>query len=40
MNIHGVVDHVGLVEKLDLPFKDLFVGVKLMLLKEFEQRED
>lgn len=39
MDVHGVVDHVGLVEELDLGLEDLLIGVKLPLLKELHQWE-
>jgi hypothetical protein len=39
VDVHGVVDHVGLVEELDLGLEDLLIGVKLPLLKELHQWE-
>lgn len=39
MDVHGVVDNVGLVEELDLGLEDLLIGVKLPLLKELHQWE-
>ena len=40
MDVHGIINHVGLVEKLDFGLKDLVVLVELALLKELEKRED
>ena len=39
MDVHGVVDHVGVVEELDLGLQDVVVVVQLALLEELEQRE-
>ena len=39
VDVHGVVDHVGLVEELDLGLEDLLVGVELPLLEKLHQRE-
>lgn len=40
MDVHGVVDHVGLAEELDLGLEDLVVVVELPLLEELEEGED
>lgn len=40
MDVHGVVDHVGLVEELDFGLEDLLVGVELALLEKLQQGED
>lgn len=39
MDVHGVVDHVGLVEELDLGLENLLIWVQLTLLKELQKRE-
>lgn len=40
MDVHGVINHVGFVEKFDLGLEDLLVGVKLPLLKKLKEREN
>lgn len=40
MDVHGVVDHIGLAEELDLGLEDLVLGVELALLEELKQGED
>lgn len=40
VDVHGVINHVGLVEELDLGLEDLLIGVKLPLLKKLEEREN
>lgn len=40
MDVHGVINHVGLIEKLDFGLEDLLIGVKLPLLKELKEREN
>lgn len=40
MDVHGVVDHVCLVEELDLRLEDLLIWVQLTFLKKLQQRED
>lgn len=37
MDVHGVVDHVGLVKELDLGLEDLLIWVHLSLLQELEK---
>lgn len=39
MDVHGVVDHVGLAQELDLRLEDLLVGIELPLLEELQHRE-
>lgn len=39
MDVHGVVDHVGLAQELDLRLEDLLVGVELPLLEELQDGE-
>ena len=39
VDVHGVINHVGLVQKLDLELEDLLIGVKLTLLEELEDGE-
>lgn len=39
MNIHGVVNHVRVVEKLDLSLQNISLGIQLPLLQELQQRE-
>lgn len=40
MDIHSVVYHVGLAEKLDFGLEDLTIIVELPVLEEFEHRKD
>ena len=39
VDVHCVINHVGLVQKLDLELEDLLIGVKLTLLEELEYGE-
>lgn len=36
MDVHSVINHVSVVEKLDFEFEDVFVWVKTTLLEEFQ----
>lgn len=36
MNVHGVINHISVVEKLDFEFEDVLVCVKASLLEKFE----
>lgn len=40
VDVHGIVDHVGLVKELDLGLQDLVVLVELAFLEELKKRED
>lgn len=40
MDVHGVVDHVGLGQQLNFRFQDLVVAVKLLVLQKLQQREN
>jgi hypothetical protein len=40
VDIHGVIDHVGLVEKLDLRLEDLLVLMEPALLEKLQNWED
>ena len=39
VDVHGVVDHVGFVEELDLLFQDLAILVETTLLEKLEYWE-
>jgi hypothetical protein len=39
VDIHSVVNHVGLVEKLDLRLEDLLILMKTALLEKLQNRE-
>jgi hypothetical protein len=40
VDVHGVVDHVGLGQQLDLRLQDLVIAVDLLVLQKLQQRED
>lgn len=40
VNIHGVIDHVSVVEELDLGLEYVFIRVHPSLLQELQQGED
>lgn len=40
VDVHGVIDHVSLVEELDLGFENLVILIQLAFLEEFEEREN
>ena len=39
-DVHGVINHISVVEELNFEFEDVFVGVKTSLLEELEEGED
>lgn len=40
VDVHGIVNHVGLIKKFDLGLEDLLIGVELAFLKKFKKWED
>lgn len=40
VDVHGIVNHVSLIKKIDLGLEDELIGVELALLKKFKKRKD
>lgn len=40
VNIHGIINHIGLIKQLNLGLQDILIRVKLPFLQEFKQWEN